>query len=88
MIDKFWFYLQVNLKSSSHCREALESIANAVKNDDVSPFELIHSGVIEKLLTYLTTCTEIPASSSTTISDLVCVCAWSHIYHIVEGVNI
>lgn len=44
-------------------------IAATVSADDVSPFEMIHSGVIEKLLSYLTSSVEL--ASTSTISDLV-----------------
>ena len=35
--------------------EALQDIAAITRESDVSPFELIHSGLVGKFLTYLTT---------------------------------
>lgn len=37
--------------------EALQDISVIVKDSDVSPFEVIHSGLVRKLLSYLTTMT-------------------------------
>lgn len=34
---------------------SMQEIASIVKDSDVSPFEIIHSGLVEKLLAYLTT---------------------------------
>ena len=48
-------------------RDALETIAETVRSEDVSPFEMIHSGVIEKLLMYLTSSTELASTSSVSV---------------------
>lgn len=37
--------------------ECLKEIANIMKDSDVSPFEIIHSGLVQKLLQYLTSTT-------------------------------
>ena len=34
--------------------ESLRDIAEIMSDSDVSPFEIIHSGLVEKLLTYIT----------------------------------
>lgn len=60
--------------STESDREALETIAEVVKNEDVSPFEMIHSGVIEKLLTYLTSTVEITSTTNTAAAITDCVC--------------
>ncbi|XP_067948711.1 E3 ubiquitin-protein ligase TRIP12-like [Watersipora subatra] len=44
--------------------EALEVIAETICTEDVSPFEMIHSGVIEKLLSYVTSSTELTSASA------------------------
>lgn len=44
-------------------------MAETVGADDVSPFEMIHSGVIESLLSYLTSSVQL--ASTSTISDAV-----------------
>ncbi|KAF6033616.1 TRIP12 [Bugula neritina] len=50
-------------------REALEMVAYTVADDDVSPFEMIHSGVIDTLTTYLHASPQVP-STSTALNDL------------------
>lgn len=45
-------------------------VAYTVADDDVSPFEMIHSGVIDTLTTYLHASPQVP-STSTTLNDLV-----------------
>lgn len=37
--------------------DCLKEIANIMKDSDVSPFEIIHSGLVQKLLQYLTSTT-------------------------------
>ena len=53
--DKFDFLFYI---SQEDCGiECLKEIANIMKDSDVSPFEIIHSGLVQKLLQYLTSTT-------------------------------
>ena len=48
---RWWFFLLVLQNSDT---ESLRDIAEIMSDSDVSPFEIIHSGLVEKLLTYIT----------------------------------
>lgn len=51
MISMFDMYMYFQCDSGI---EGLKSIAVIMRDSDVSPFEIIHSGLIQKLLQYLT----------------------------------